>query len=132
MLLRYLAVLILLHLQGFWFAAIDNNFNSEPSNDASAVPYFEINLDPDDKLHLYWTVDYDEETVTFELRVRASDHDWVGVGFSDRGEITNADLCILWTDKKRKNRFQVFKNFCTIYLLIYFLNCKIIKSLKIS
>lgn len=107
MLLRYLAVLILLHLQGFWFAAIDNNFNSEPSDDASAVPYFEINLDPDDKLHLYWTVDYDEETVTFELRVRASDHDWVGVGFSDQGDITNADLCILWTDKKRKNRFQV-------------------------
>lgn len=106
MLLRYLAILILFHLQGLWFAAIDSNLNG-PSDDANVVPYFETNLDPDDKLHLYWTVDYDEETVTFELRVRSSDHDWVGVGFSNRGAITSADLCILWTDKKRKNKFQV-------------------------
>lgn len=107
MVLRYLAVLILLHLQGLWFTVIDNNFNSEPpTNDATSVPYFETNLDPDDKLHLYWTVDYEDETVNFEVRVRASDHDWIGIGFSDRGDITNADLCVLWTDRKRKNRFQ--------------------------
>ncbi|XP_042895000.1 dopamine beta-hydroxylase [Parasteatoda tepidariorum] len=68
--------------------------------------YFETPLDQDGKLYLYWIVDYDEETVTFEVRARASNHDWIGIGFSDRGEITNADLCILWTSKKRKNRFQ--------------------------
>lgn len=107
MLLRCLAILILFQLQGVWFAAIDKSFNNNPSHDESTFPYFEVNLDPDDKLHLYWTVDYEEETVTFELRVRSSEHDWVGVGFSDRGEIKNADLCVLWTDKKRKNKFQV-------------------------
>ncbi|XP_035207387.1 dopamine beta-hydroxylase-like [Stegodyphus dumicola] len=101
-----LVVLFLFHIEGLRFAAVDNTLSSVPYHEEKAVPYFETTLDQDDKLHLYWTVDYEEETVTFELRVRASDHDWVGVGFSDRGSITNSDLCVLWTDKKRKNQFQ--------------------------
>lgn len=105
MLLHFLGLLLLLQPDAFRFATIDNGLVTAPSRDA--IIYFETGLDPDDKLHLYWTVDYEEETVTFELRARASEQDWIGIGFSDRGEITNADLCILWTDKKSKNRFQV-------------------------
>lgn len=114
MLFRYLAVLILLHVQGLWFAVIDINLNSETSNEANSIPFFETNLDSDDKIHLYWTVDYDEETVNFEARVRASDHDWVAIGFSDRGAINNADFCVLWTDKKRNNKLQV--HFVVLYI----------------
>ncbi|XP_055929694.1 dopamine beta-hydroxylase-like [Argiope bruennichi] len=106
MLIWCLGVLLLLHVVDLQFAVADNSLITIPEHDTNAVLYFETILDPNDKLHLYWTVDYEEETVTFELRARVADHDWIGVGFSDRGEITNADLCILWTDRKRKNRFQ--------------------------
>ncbi|GBL79541.1 Dopamine beta-hydroxylase [Araneus ventricosus] len=106
MLLRCLGVLLLLHIVDLRFVTADNSLITLPERDTNAVLYFETALDSNDKLHLYWIVDYEEETVTFELRARVSDHDWIGVGFSDRGEITNADLCILWTDRKRKNRFQ--------------------------
>ncbi|GIX69823.1 dopamine beta-hydroxylase [Caerostris darwini] len=106
MLLCCLGVLLLMQGPTLQFSLADNSLVATPDNEASAIPYFETVLDPNDKLHLYWTVDYDEQTVTFELRARVPDHDWIGIGFSDRGEITNADLCILWTDKKRKNRFQ--------------------------
>ncbi|KAG8195957.1 hypothetical protein JTE90_028931 [Oedothorax gibbosus] len=108
MLFRILGLLVLLSQpDALRFATIDNSALTLPSGgETNSILYFETGLDPDDRLHLYWTVDYDEETVTFELRAKTSDQDWIGVGFSDRGEITNADLCILWTDKKSKNRFQ--------------------------
>ncbi|XP_054721644.1 dopamine beta-hydroxylase-like [Uloborus diversus] len=106
MLLFPSALLFSLQLHGLWCAALDNGLTSSQYHQENAASYFEIPVDPEDKLHLFWNVDYEEEVVTFEMRVRAAEYDWVGVGFSDRGEITNADLCFLWTDKKRKNRFQ--------------------------
>ncbi|GFR09784.1 dopamine beta-hydroxylase [Trichonephila clavata] len=107
MLLRCLGVLLVLQVPGLRLTTADNSLITIPENNANAVLYFETVLDPNDKMHLYWIVDYEEETVTFEVRARISEHDWIGIGFSDRGEVKKADLCILWTDRKRKNRFQV-------------------------
>ena len=33
--------------------------------------------------------------------------DWVGIGFSNNGEPTNADLCVLWSDWKGEIKFEV-------------------------
>ncbi|XDC52464.1 hypothetical protein R6Z07M_003646 [Ovis aries] len=59
---------------------------------------FHIPLDPEGTLELSWNVSYAEETVYFQLLVRELK---AGVlfGMSDRGELENADLVVLWTDR---------------------------------
>ncbi|XP_023212266.1 dopamine beta-hydroxylase-like [Centruroides sculpturatus] len=68
--------------------------------------YFDVPLDPEDRLHLYWTVDYELEIVTFELIAHVSDNEWVGMGFSNRGNITRADLCVWWVNRQGDSHFQ--------------------------
>ena len=62
----------------------------------------EIKLD--ESLWLKWQVDYERNDVIFEVvhltKISGKFLDWVGVGFSDFGESSNADFCILWTDWK--------------------------------
>nr|XP_010952799.1 dopamine beta-hydroxylase [Camelus bactrianus] len=62
----------------------------------SPFPY-RIPLDPEGTLELSWNVSYAQETVYFQLLVRELK---AGVlfGMSDRGEMENADLVVLWTD----------------------------------
>eukprot|EP00069_Balaena_mysticetus_P010899 bmy_20870T0 len=62
----------------------------------SPFPY-RIPLDPEGSLELSWNVSYVQETVHFQLLVRELK---AGVlfGMSDRGELENADLVVLWTD----------------------------------
>ncbi|XP_037348833.1 dopamine beta-hydroxylase [Talpa occidentalis] len=62
----------------------------------SPFPY-SIPLDPEGALRLSWNVSYLQETVHFQLLVRGLK---AGVlfGMSDRGELENADLVVLWTD----------------------------------
>uniref|UniRef100_A0A4W2F7M9 Dopamine beta-hydroxylase n=1 Tax=Bos indicus x Bos taurus TaxID=30522 RepID=A0A4W2F7M9_BOBOX len=59
---------------------------------------FHIPLDPEGTLELSWNVSYAQETVYFQLLVRELK---AGVlfGMSDRGELENADLVVLWTDR---------------------------------
>ncbi|XP_070451030.1 dopamine beta-hydroxylase isoform X1 [Equus przewalskii] len=67
---------------------------SEPPE--SPFPY-RIPLDPEGTLELSWNVSYVQETIHFQLLVRELK---AGVlfGMSDRGELENADLVVLWTD----------------------------------
>ncbi|XP_045702029.1 dopamine beta-hydroxylase [Phyllostomus hastatus] len=67
---------------------------SEPSE--SPWPH-RVPLDPEGTLELAWNVSYPQETVHFRLLVRQPG---AGVlfGMSDRGELQNADLVVLWTD----------------------------------
>ncbi|XP_036185085.1 dopamine beta-hydroxylase isoform X2 [Myotis myotis] len=62
----------------------------------SPFPY-RIPLDPEGTLELSWNVSYAQETVHFQLLVRELK---AGVlfGMSDRGELENADLVVLWTN----------------------------------
>lgn len=62
----------------------------------STFPYH-IPLDPEGSLELSWNVSYAQETIHFQLLVREPK---AGVlfGMSDRGELENADLVVLWTN----------------------------------
>lgn len=62
----------------------------------SLFPYH-IPLDPEGTLELAWNVSYAQETVHFRLLVREL-RAGVLFGMSDRGEMENADLAVLWTD----------------------------------
>ncbi|XP_032757751.1 dopamine beta-hydroxylase [Rattus rattus] len=67
---------------------------SEPAE--SPFPYH-IPLDPEGTLELSWNVSYDQEIIYFQLQVRGP-RAGVLFGMSDRGEMENADLVMLWTD----------------------------------
>ena len=43
--------------------------------------------------------------------------DWVGIGFSNNGEPTNADLCVLWSDWKGEIKFEVIFRLESLILL---------------
>uniref|UniRef100_A0A667I418 Dopamine beta-hydroxylase n=1 Tax=Lynx canadensis TaxID=61383 RepID=A0A667I418_LYNCA len=58
---------------------------------------YRVPLDPEGSLELSWNVSYAQKTVHFQLLVQELK---AGVlfGMSDRGELENADLVVLWTD----------------------------------
>ncbi|KAL4825757.1 hypothetical protein H8958_009554 [Nasalis larvatus] len=58
---------------------------------------YHIPLDPEGSLELSWNVSYAQEAIFFQLLVKQLK---AGVlfGMSDRGELENADLVVLWTD----------------------------------
>ncbi|XP_069922771.1 dopamine beta-hydroxylase [Oryctolagus cuniculus] len=62
----------------------------------SPLPY-RVPLDPQGTLELSWNVSYVQEVVHFQLLVRTL-RAGVLFGMSDRGELENADLVVLWTD----------------------------------
>ena len=65
-------------------------------------------MDPGGVFWLHWDVDYVTSTVQFRLRAHlAASHGWFGIGFSDYGEITHADLAVFWTDPDGWHHFQV-------------------------
>ncbi|KAG0423362.1 hypothetical protein HPB47_000878 [Ixodes persulcatus] len=64
--------------------------------------YFELVLDPQGRFTLYWTVDYDAQVLTAELKLNLARNDWFALGFSDRGEVGQADLCVLWADVREQ------------------------------
>lgn len=71
--------------------------SSEPPE--HPFPYH-IPLDPNGILELSWNISYDQEIIHFQLEVRGP-RAGVLFGMSDRGEMENADLIILWTDGNR-------------------------------
>ena len=82
----------------------------ESNNNESIISNitFQTALDVDNHYHLFWTVDYETQSVTLEVRSVLEDkYGWFAIGFSDYGDIGGADLCILWTDKRFKTHFQV-------------------------
>ncbi|XP_075935561.1 dopamine beta-hydroxylase [Anarhichas minor] len=56
---------------------------------------FRVPLDPRGDLQLAWNISYADQEVYMELRVADIKHGVV-LGMSDRGELTNADLVVLW------------------------------------
>ncbi|XP_012375079.1 dopamine beta-hydroxylase isoform X2 [Dasypus novemcinctus] len=65
----------------------------------SPFPY-RVPLDPEGALQLSWNVSYAQEVVHFQLLVRQPQAG-VLLGMSDRGQLENADLAVLWTDGDR-------------------------------
>lgn len=70
--------------------------------------FFQLALDAEDRHRIFWTLDYETETATIEVRARLErESDWFAIGFSDYGNVSNADLCVLWFDSALKSHFDV-------------------------
>ncbi|XP_065218029.1 dopamine beta-hydroxylase-like [Planococcus citri] len=67
--------------------------------------YF-ISLDSSANISMYWSLDYNQKYVRFEIHLPLRRWDWFAIGFSDYGELYQADLCILWSDRKWNTEFQ--------------------------
>ncbi|KAM9841689.1 dopamine beta-hydroxylase [Aulostomus maculatus] len=77
---------------------------SNPSGPILPLPMpFHVPLDPRGELHLAWNVSYTKKEVYMELKVAKLRHGVV-LGMSDQGELTNADLVVLW-DSGNENFF---------------------------
>ncbi|KAL4716724.1 hypothetical protein ACJJTC_004843 [Scirpophaga incertulas] len=65
-------------------------------------------LDPNGELLLKWRVDYLLRKIQFEivLSEKAPAFNWFALGFSDRGELTDSDVCLLWTDYRGQDHFE--------------------------
>lgn len=65
-------------------------------------------LDPNHVLKLRWNVDYETSQVHFRLRAHHRDMTrmYFGIGFSDYGEISKADMAVFWTDPEGVHHFQ--------------------------
>ncbi|KAG1652652.1 Tyramine beta-hydroxylase [Nymphon striatum] len=83
------------------------NDSAETEDEQDFTPYFSVSLDPKDQFHFFWKVHYEFEKVEIEIRANMLEDQWLAVGFSDYGEVTNADACIYWTDQTGKTHFQV-------------------------
>ncbi|CAG0923435.1 unnamed protein product, partial [Notodromas monacha] len=70
---------------------------------------FHLNLGSERDPSLKWRVDYAKQEVQLEVKFKSSDsdqNDWLAFGFSDRGEIKEADLCVFWVDWKYQVHFD--------------------------
>ncbi|CAK6959330.1 dopamine beta-hydroxylase [Scomber scombrus] len=78
-------------------AAVEvSSFISNPSSPLPPLPMpFRVPLDPRGELQLAWNISYANQEVYMELRIANLRHGVV-LGMSDRGELTNADLVVLW------------------------------------
>ncbi|KAI4876393.1 hypothetical protein NFI96_017858 [Prochilodus magdalenae] len=63
------------------------------------LPY-SVPLDPAGQLQLSWNISYPRQEVYLELRAKELRHG-VLLGMSDWGEVTNADLVLLWDDGQK-------------------------------
>ena len=103
-----------------------NGFETAKNQSIDNDFVFQIGLDPQNLYRLFWTVDYQSESLTLEVRtVLNNEYDWFAIGFSDYGELFGADLCILWADRKRKLHFQVRHQLFVVFAYNLWLNlCK--------
>ncbi|XP_014367244.2 tyramine beta-hydroxylase [Papilio machaon] len=65
-------------------------------------------IDPNGALLLKWKVDYFNRKIRFQLVIseRAPEANWIALGFSDRGDLVNSDVCLVWTDYKGRDHFE--------------------------
>lgn len=87
--------------------------NSKSSNEhveehkVTKPAFFQQPLDGKNKHRIFWSLDYDTQTATIEVRANLNrTRDWFAIGFSDYGNITEANLCVLWFDLTGKTHFD--------------------------
>ncbi len=68
---------------------------------------YDVSLDTEGRLHLFWDTDIVAETITFRLEAQIQPQETLAFGFSDYGESENADLIVYWRDATGKRHFQV-------------------------
>ncbi|XP_022668942.1 dopamine beta-hydroxylase-like isoform X1 [Varroa destructor] len=77
--------------------AVSSNGNS---------PVSSLQLDSFGHFYLFWQVDYQARVVTFELKLQIHPSSWFAFGFSDRGNLSGADTCVLWVDRRGQHHFE--------------------------
>lgn len=78
---------------------------------ATGIHVYNAPLDDLGQATVYWTVGYAAQTVKFEAHfANAGPFDWLAVGFSDRGNHTGADFCLMWRDWKGVTSMLVSRN----------------------
>lgn len=79
------------------------------SSDAipASSPVSSLQLDSFGQYQLFWQVDYQARVVTFELKLQLHPSSWFAFGFSDRGNLSGADVCVLWVDRRGQHHFEV-------------------------
>ncbi|XP_034048172.1 dopamine beta-hydroxylase [Thalassophryne amazonica] len=73
---------------------IETTFNTSSLRQILPMP-FRVPLDPHGELQLAWNISYAQQEVYLELKVKQLKHGVI-LGMSDQGELTNADLVVLW------------------------------------
>ncbi|XP_065570089.1 dopamine beta-hydroxylase-like isoform X4 [Artemia franciscana] len=63
-------------------------------------------MDDNGKFELKWTPLFNEEKVVFLLKAQLSKKSWIGIGFSDYGNLTGSDLCFYWEDWRGRGHMQ--------------------------
>lgn len=90
-------------------AAVSCSTNSNRNSSAFSAPatvsgirVYTAPLDDTGRTTVYWTVNYASRTVKFEVHFSATSgpFDWLALGFSGRGNHTEADFCFMWVDWK--------------------------------
>ena len=59
---------------------------------------FENSLKLDENITFSWRVSRDRGEIEVRAEVELDSQSWVGLGFSDYGEVAGADMCVLWRD----------------------------------
>nr|XP_046163418.1 dopamine beta-hydroxylase-like [Oncorhynchus gorbuscha] len=100
MYLTVLATLVVILVASYQVdpAASPSRGGSTPTSTSTPVqlPYH-MPLDPRGHLHLSWNISYPLQELYLEVLCSEMKHGLV-LGMSDRGELTNADLVVLWDD----------------------------------
>lgn len=78
-------------------------------------------LDPRGELKLKWRVNYGARKILFRLEFseKAPSINWFAIGFSDRGDLENSDICLVWTDYVGRDHFEVPKLNHIIFIFFY-------------
>lgn len=78
------------------------------SNAADYIAESESVLDPNGDFLLKWQINYAIRKIQFQLVVsdKAPTFYWFALGFSDRGNLNNSDVCVFWTDYKGKHHYE--------------------------
>ena len=74
--------------------------------------FSQIELNDTIGLTLFWHTDFDAQQVKLSVEFENENigqgcFRWLAIGFSDYGELSEADLCFMWCDKQEKQHFQV-------------------------
>ena len=73
------------------------NLNDPDIDDYTFGHTFDTALDEGNRHHMYWSYDHKVVTIRVEALLAQRD-DWFAVGFSDDGDISGSDVCVVWTD----------------------------------
>ena len=78
---------------------------------------YEIQLSLVRNLRLKWDIDPVTETITFRLLGHWKPDEFLGFGFSEYGDVINADWFVLWTDHTTTHHVEVSSRNLQIYFV---------------